>query len=258
MLSGGSGGFSYTWAGSAATTQTISGLSPNTYSVTVTDQKGCTVQGSTSVATDPNTLTVNINTTDASCGQNNGSAVAYPSGSSIGATYLWSNGQTSSSASGLSVGAYQVTVTNASGCTATSSTNIGSSSGPSVSVSSFDATCYGINNGSAIASVSSTGNYSVAWSNGQTGSSATSLLAGTYYVTVTESGCQSIDTFTIHEPSTTYCYIKCCKYLSRRQYRLCVCNRIGWKSTLFLLVEYRCNNKFNFWINSGFLFLYCV
>lgn len=198
---GGSGGFSYTWAGSAATTQTISGLSPNTYSVTVTDQKGCTVQGSTSVSTDPNTLTVNINSTDASCGQNNGSAVAFPSGSSIGATYLWSNGQTLSSVSGLSVGAYQVTVTNASGCTATSSTNIGSSNGPSISVSSFDATCYGLNNGSAIASVSSTGNYTVAWSNGQTGSTATNLLAGTYYVTVTESGCQSIDTFTINEPS---------------------------------------------------------
>jgi PKD repeat protein len=198
---GGSGGFSYTWAGSAATTQTINGLSPNTYSVTVTDQKGCTVQGSTTVSTDPNTLTVNVNSTDASCGQNNGSAVAIPSGSSIGATYLWSNGQTTSSASGLSVGSYQVTVTNASGCTASSSAVIGNSSGPSVSVSSFNATCNALNNGSAIASVSSTGNYTISWSNGQTGASATNLLAGTYYVTVTESGCQTVDTFSISEPT---------------------------------------------------------
>jgi hypothetical protein len=91
---GGSGGFSYTWSGSAATTQTISGLAPNTYAVTVTDQKGCTVQGGTSVAVDPNDLTINFNVTDASCGQNNGSAIAIPSGSSIGATYVWSNGQT--------------------------------------------------------------------------------------------------------------------------------------------------------------------
>ncbi len=198
---GGSGGFSYTWSGSAATTQTISGLAPNTYAVTVTDQKGCTVQGGTSVAVDPNDLTINFNVTDASCGQNNGSAIAIPSGSSIGATYVWSNGQTIASADNLSVGTYQVTVTNASGCSASAAVTIGNSNGPSVSISSFNASCFALNNGSAIASVSSSGNYSIAWSNGQTGGTATNLLAGTYYVTVTESGCQTIDTFTILEPS---------------------------------------------------------
>jgi hypothetical protein len=39
-------------------------------------------------------------------------------------TYIWSNGQTGSTATGLTIGFYDVTVTDSTGCSATSGTSV--------------------------------------------------------------------------------------------------------------------------------------
>ena len=64
-----------------------------------------------------------INTTDpSSCGTADGSATAVVSGGAPPYTYLWSDGQTTSSAINLADGSYSVTVTGAMGCIVTSNT----------------------------------------------------------------------------------------------------------------------------------------
>ena len=63
------------------------------------------------------------NTTPACSGQNNGSATVIATGGTS-YTYLWSNGQTTSTVSNLAAGAYTVTVTSNTGCTATATASI--------------------------------------------------------------------------------------------------------------------------------------
>ena len=50
---------------------------------------------------------------------NDGLATATASGGTPGYTYLWSDGQTTQTATGLSAGTYTVTAADANGCTAT-------------------------------------------------------------------------------------------------------------------------------------------
>ena len=68
---------------------------------------------------------------------------------------------------------------------------------------SNDATCFGGNDGDALAVIiSGSGNYDYLWSNGQTSENIQSLSAGTYTVTATDlsTGCIAIDSVSINEP----------------------------------------------------------
>lgn len=193
---GGNLPYTYLWS-NGASTSSISGLTANTYSISVTDALGCT--GSDNIIIDePAALVITPTTVDASCGNSDGSASVYVSGGSGSYTYSWNSGQTSSSISGLSTGNYSVTITDGNNCTSNTSISISTTSGPSITIQTTDASC-GISNGIAIAS--STGGSSpltYSWSNGQTGNTLTGLAAGQYTVTVTDaSSCTDYINFTI-------------------------------------------------------------
>ncbi|MCO6499222.1 MAG: hypothetical protein J5I47_02460, partial [Vicingus serpentipes] len=116
---GGTGPYTYTWNTIPVSTgTTVTGLSKNFYTVTATDNNGC--QGDYSFTIDaPNDIVLNTSTVPATCFENNnGSATATPSGGNGGFTYLWTpGGQTGATASNLLGGTYDVTVTDAQGCT---------------------------------------------------------------------------------------------------------------------------------------------
>src|SRR5690606_39357106 len=112
--SGGTSPYSYVWD-NGSTSATPSGLSVGTYNVTVTDANGCTFNTSVTL-TEPTPLsattavTTNYNGQDISCfGAADGSASVTPTGATPTYTYSWSNGSTSATPSGLSVGTYNVT-----------------------------------------------------------------------------------------------------------------------------------------------------
>lgn len=94
---------------------------------------GVTIQGSDSgIPLSANAgVTSNYNGAQISCfpGQgssNDGAASATPTGGSAPYSYLWNNGQTTQTATGLVAGTYGVTVTDAKGCaTSTSVTLVG-------------------------------------------------------------------------------------------------------------------------------------
>ncbi|MFN0013741.1 MAG: SdrD B-like domain-containing protein [Saprospiraceae bacterium] len=101
----------------------LSGLPPNTYTVTVTDGASCTATASATL-TPPPAINVTIgNVTNASC-SGPGSATAVATSGTPPFSYLWSNGITTATANNLTQGMHTVTVTDANNCTATAMVTI--------------------------------------------------------------------------------------------------------------------------------------
>lgn len=125
VVTGGMSGYSYVWTPGGQTTSTAINLIPGAYCVTVTDANGCS---SNACATVPNTsgvVTSVTSSTPTSCnGFCNGTATVTAVGGISPYTYLWNNGQTTSTALGLCAGSYTCTAMDASGCTDTASITI--------------------------------------------------------------------------------------------------------------------------------------
>lgn len=118
---GGTSPYTYSWNSKPVkTTQTASGLSAGTYSVTVTDNKGCSGTASISI-TAPVKLTVTLSS---KCSGGKGSITPTVAGGSTPYSYTWSNGGTSSSKTGLSNSTYTVTVSDHNDCSASATIRI--------------------------------------------------------------------------------------------------------------------------------------
>lgn len=199
---GGMNPLTYNWNPTSQITPVATGLTAGTYVSTVTDALGC-VSTATVVITQPPVLTLSTSNQSATCGMSNGTATASVGGGTPGYTYSWNNGQTTSTATGLSAGVYSILVTDANGCTQTIPVTISSSVGTITNTTSSNVLCNGGNTGAANATTSGgTAPYTYAWSNGQTTSSVTGLTMGTYTVLVTDAaGCTSTGTVSITEPN---------------------------------------------------------
>jgi hypothetical protein len=116
-VTGGTPGYTYTWS-SGDTTSAVSGLSTGWYSVTVADSNGCSVQDSVEIM-EPTVLTLSGTTSDEISGTD-GSIDLTVGGGTPPYTYSWTNGAPSvEDPTGLAGGSYDVTVTDANGCTIT-------------------------------------------------------------------------------------------------------------------------------------------
>ncbi len=201
---GGTPPYTYAWD-NTATTASITGVTSGTYSVTVTDANGCTASSSGTI-TQPITLVASVAIdSNVSCNAlSDGGATASATGGTPPYTYAWDNTATTASITGVTSGTYSVTVTDANGCTASSS---GTITQPALlvvsSVVDSNASCYGFLNGGATASAfGGTAPYTYAWSNSATTASITGVAAGTYTVTITDAnGCTNSSSATITEPA---------------------------------------------------------
>ena len=128
-------------------------------------------------------------------GSNTGSASVSATGGMTPYTYSWSNGATTQSISSLLAGTYNVTVTDANGTSATSSTTINSPTALSATLSQINVSCAGKNDGNVnITATGGTAPYTFA-------PSMSALAAGSYSFTVTDAnGCTTTLSSTITEP----------------------------------------------------------
>ena len=118
---GGTPPLHYLWS-NGETTPDISNLTAGTYSLTVTDANQCTASGTAIVNSPLCTLVASVQTTPNLCyGGSAGTATAGSFGAIGNVKFLWSNGNTNSSITGLSTGNYTVYVTDQAGCTAMAS-----------------------------------------------------------------------------------------------------------------------------------------
>ncbi len=201
---GGNGTLHYLWNDSnAQINATATGLLIGTYTVTITDDNGCNTTASATV-TQPPVLTNSIAKTDVTCFNGaDGVVTANPLGGVQPYGYNWSVTQSVPTVSGLPAGAYTVTITDANGCTvSTSATLQQPATAVTVAVSQTQTACYGQSNGAALATASG-GNgapFSYLWSNDENTASAHSLPVGSYIVTASDSkGCTTTESISIQQ-----------------------------------------------------------
>jgi hypothetical protein len=124
-VSGGNPSYGYLWSTvPAQTAQTATGLSAGTYTVTITDGVSATITSSIAVS-QPDVLEANASISKAiTCHQgSDGGVTVSVSGGTTAYSYSWSTLpiQSAAVATGLTVGTYSVTVSDANGCIASSS-----------------------------------------------------------------------------------------------------------------------------------------
>jgi hypothetical protein len=204
---GGTGPYTFNWA-SGPTTEDRTGLAAGTYSVTITDNNGCTGTVSNISVTQP-TAPVSGTTvvTNVACfGGSNGAINLTPAGGTGPYTFNWASGPTTEDRTGLAAGTYSVTITDNNGCTGTVS-NI-SVTQPTAPVSGTtvvtNVACFGGNTGAInLTPTGGTGPYTFNWASGPTTEDRTGLAAGTYSVTITDAnGCTgTVSNISVTQPT---------------------------------------------------------
>ncbi|NUO01581.1 MAG: proprotein convertase P-domain-containing protein [Saprospiraceae bacterium] len=204
VFSGGAGtannaaDYTFNWSnsGSGLTIQNLPG--GITYSVTVSDQQGCSKVFSRALS-QPQDITFEFTHTDVACnaGTNGNATVVNIQGSLVGGyTYQWSNNagnQVTVTANNLAAGLYFVTVSDANGCNSDGQVQINQPTALSISMAAEDEPCFGNALGSVMATVNGgVPGYTYNWSGQQqTTAMITNLPAGVYTVTAQDAnGCQ--------------------------------------------------------------------
>ncbi|HMQ47430.1 MAG TPA: SdrD B-like domain-containing protein [Saprospiraceae bacterium] len=191
--SGGISPYTFSWSGpngfsSSAQNPTLSitnaGTQAGMYSLTVTDNVGCSEEVSINVAI--NELLLSLLSTDATCGNSNGQIDLTITGT---APYIidWSNdgigdNDDTEDLTGLAAGNYNVTVTDADACVESASASIGSSGSVSLSATQINETCTDANGSIDLTIVGAF--TTISWSNSSGMEDLSGLSAGTYSVTV--------------------------------------------------------------------------
>jgi uncharacterized repeat protein (TIGR01451 family) len=190
-VSGGTPPYSYQWLTNPI--QTIpnpANLAAGNYNFIINDAAGCFANGTVQVPQASN-LTATATTTPQACTASNGTATLIVSGGVSPYSYLWTNGQSTLTATGLSFGNHYGTVTDANGCSATACGFVSNQSIFSFILNPVSASCVVVPDGSLSATIiGGTPPYTYNWSNGATSSSISNLLPGYYSLLVTDAnGC---------------------------------------------------------------------
>ena len=131
-VNGGQAGYSYQW-NNGSTQPDLNGISGGTYTLTVTDNLGCTETFSANVE-EPPLLTMVGSTLDENCDQTDGSILLFAGGGNGDYWYDIGNGpSTNNIFQNLSAGLYTATVTDFSGCSTTAEFILENTPGPEVS-----------------------------------------------------------------------------------------------------------------------------
>ena len=208
--SGGTPGYTFEWNPGQVSGNPLTDISAGSYSVTVTDDNGCTVELPNILVPEPVAmLPILVQAEDVTCnGVANGLAEVGITGGTAPYTYLWDDpaGQTTALAGNLAPGSYSVDITDANGCVVqVLGVDITEPDELIVSVvSTTPLTCDYSADGTAESEViGGTMPYNYLWDDpsGQTGSIASDLDAGDYILTVTDAnGCVATTNATIDSP----------------------------------------------------------
>ena len=211
-ISGGTGFYTYSWS-NGETTEHIDNISAGMYSVTITDENGCSAFIEVEII-EPEEMEIaeihsNYNGYGISCnGAIDGFIDLTVTGGTGIYTFIWSNGADTEDVSDLGAGAYTVTATDENNCSVSIEVEITETEIIEISethsyYNGYEVSCSEATDGFInIAVIGGTGNYTYTWSNGETTEDLSNIGAGTYTVTATdENGCLSSITVEISEPS---------------------------------------------------------
>jgi hypothetical protein len=194
--------FTYSWS-TGATTPNITNLVAGSYTVVVKNSVGDSAVA-TAVVEQPDPIFLMLGADSVTCnGGNDGGAFAEVGGGTDPLSYLWSNGATGFSISNVTAGKYFFRVTDAKGCTKNDSVIVTQPLPITITqiitpLSCFSACAASIN----ITATDGIAPYTYLWNTGAQTPAISSLCAGTYSVTVTDTkGCTSNRSVTVSNPS---------------------------------------------------------
>ncbi len=203
---GGNPNYTFLWS-NAATSQNINGLAAGNYIITATDANNCQMVQNF-IINSSSSLSISTNSTaNVSCFAGN-NAFINPniSGGTAPYTFLWSNNATTQNISGLPVGVYNLTVTDAAACIINLSTiTISQPTAISLSLQSIQNNpCHNNSNGQINTSIQGgVSPYIFLWSNNQTTQNINGLPAATYSLTATDANnCNaSLNNISVSQPN---------------------------------------------------------
>ena len=192
VVTGGTGPFTYTWSNGVVGAATINGLQPGPYGVIVEAPGACPAEATGLVQQQGVALVLSATVQDVSCnGLADGLATVTVSGGTAPYTYAWSPlGGEAAQASPLAPGTYTCAVSDATGCTASTTVTVGGP--PALSVVAQDAVQLCAGASITLTAVASGGvaPYTFTWS--PDGPAITPVADGVYTVVVTDAnGCTS-------------------------------------------------------------------
>jgi gliding motility-associated-like protein len=189
-VTGNIGSINYAWNPNVSSAASANNLAAGTYVVTATDSVGCT-SSQTITITEPPQLTLQAGGFNVTCfGACDGQVVVLPAGGSPTYSFLWNTGCTSPNCNAVCAGNYNVTVTDANGCTATSSTIVTEPPAITIATSVVDAHCNQADGSASAVGGGGSGGLTYAWLPSGSGPAISNITAGSYSVIVTDqNGC---------------------------------------------------------------------
>ena len=205
-VGGGTQPYTYQWS-NGSSSEDLSAITAGTYTVSVVDANGC--DGTITLTVNEPSIALN-NTISVSqqvnCfAGNDGSIDLEVNGGTAPYSYTWSNGSVTQDLSGLTAGAYSVTIVDANGCLNTASITVSQplDSLTATVVSAQQVDCFGSNNGQIdVTTAGGTAPYAYSWNNGSVTEDLVGLAAGTYSLNIVDAnGCVTSLTATISQPT---------------------------------------------------------
>lgn len=206
---GGTAPYAYNWS-NGETLENISNIGVGSYTLTITDNKGCLENAAVLISQPVAPITAASAVTNINCyGDNTGEINLNVNGGTSSYQYQWSNedsvilSQTTPIVSGLPKGVYTALITDANGCKLIYDTSLTQPAAPLSLIKTIDdVNCYGMPVGSINITLSGGSiGYNYLWSNGATSEDLSSITAGNYSITVTDSqGCIYMDSFYVAQP----------------------------------------------------------
>ncbi len=198
-VTGATSPYTYLWS-NGQTTNRADFLAAGAHSCVITDDNGCDTTVVISL-TDPPPISISPTANGADCFYKcNGDASANASGGTGTLTYLWNDGQTTSTAINLCPGIHKVRVTDSKGCVDSSNVLVNVPDTIKLTINKQDAGC-DTKGAISVSPVGGTSPYTYLWSDFATTQVRTDLDAGDYTVTVTDNVNCSVDsTITVAGP----------------------------------------------------------
>ncbi len=210
-VTGGVAAYQYSFNGGAfGPAATTSGLASGTHTVVIRDVNSCTLSVTYVVINNTGPTASITSSLNVNCfGTNTGSLTVTPAGGIAPFTYTLTAPtvtNTTGNFTGLPAGAYNITVKDNSGCTATTSVTLTQPTAVTLTVTSLPANCFGSATGTVSASGSGgTGTLSYLWPalGASTSATVNNVAAGTYSVTQTDAnGCSITQSVTVTQPTS--------------------------------------------------------
>lgn len=195
MVSGGTPGYTYAWAPGNGTGPMASALVAGSYTCTITDANGCTTTQSFSITQPAQPLMTAAANNGSVCPGDTAMLVGTAMGGTMGYTYDWTPGNMAGSTASVnpaSTTTYTLLVTDANGCTDTSTTTVNVYTAPVVSLGPDMSAC-----GSTMLDAQNAGS-NFLWSDSSVTQMIVVTSSGPYNVVVTDAnGCTGTDSINI-------------------------------------------------------------